>query len=109
MRIDRGAEMAVFKTLQEQLTAHISRKDVPELEKRVHKKELRHIANKWLQDHGKQKIKSYEKVRLWGRSKRKCSMQSKQHRGKSLWRNTEVKACGATMEPQRNTLKNIIQ
>lgn len=86
VRIDRGAEVAVFHALQEQLTAHVKRKDAPELEKRVHNKELRQIANKWLEQHGKSKIRSYETVRSWGRTKRKGTHQSKQHRGQSLWR-----------------------
>ena len=85
-QIDRGAEMAVFQALQEQLVAHKNRTDVPQLEGRLHVKDLQNIANEWLEKEGKRTIKSKETVRSWARPKNKRSNQSKQHRGQGLFR-----------------------
>ena len=83
-RIDRGAEMAIFQTLQEQWVAHKSITGAPVLEKRLHNREMRQIANKWLAANGKRLIKLYETIRSWGKPKNKRSIQSLQHRGKGL-------------------------
>ena len=84
-KIGRGAEMAVYQALQEQLVAHKSRTGSPLLETRLHKREMRQIANKWLASNGKRLIESYETVRSWGKPKNKRSIQSSQHRGKGLF------------------------
>lgn len=85
VKIDRGAELAIYNVLQEQLVAHKSRKGPAMMEKRVTVKEMRHVANEWLKTHGKPQIKSYETARSWGKSRRSRSIQSVQHRGRSLW------------------------
>ena len=90
-RIDRGAEMAVFNALQEQLVAHVKRKDAPQLERRMHTIDMLGIANRWLKSHGKKLIKSKETVRSWARPKNLRSKQSKQHRGRALFRYGKAK------------------
>ncbi len=88
--IDRGAELAVYKALEEQLVAHSKRTGVPVLEtqqeRRLHDTDLLQIANKWLEENGKRKIKSVSTVRSWSAPKNKRSIQSRQHRGRSLFK-----------------------
>lgn len=67
-RIDRGAELAVFNTLQEQMVAHARRKGIPEVQCRLQRKELRYISNKYLEKNEKRLIKSYETVRSWAKT-----------------------------------------
>ena len=89
--IDRGAELAIYAVLAEQLKAHRRRWGdegtgyIEADEKRLHKREMRRIANKYLSEHGLALIKSTETVRSWGRSRSKSSRQAKQHRGRNLW------------------------
>lgn len=90
-RIDRRAEKAIADVLEEQLKAHRRRcgdEGTGYLEsdgKRLHKRDLRRIANKYLAAHGKRLIKSSETVRSWGRCRNKHSRQAKQHRGQNFW------------------------
>lgn len=60
-KIERRAELAVYEALQEQLVAHKTSTGAPFLEKRIQRREMRAIANKWLKDNGKKMIKSYER------------------------------------------------
>jgi hypothetical protein len=89
--IDRGAERAIFEVLEEQLKAHRRRwgdegTGYLESEKRrLHKKDMRRIANRYLASQKKKLVKSCETVRSWGRCTNKRSRQAKQHRGKNLW------------------------
>ena len=55
--IDRGAELAIYAVLAEQLKAHRRRwgdegTGYIEAEKRLHKREMRRIASKYLSEHG---------------------------------------------------------
>jgi hypothetical protein len=90
-RIDRGAEKAIFEVLEEQLKAHHRRwgdegTGYLESEKRrLHKKDMRRIANRYLASQKKKLVKSCETVRSWGRCRNKRSRQAKQHRGTNLW------------------------
>lgn len=90
-RIDRRAEKAIADVLEEQLKAHRRRwgdEGTGYLEsdgKRLHKRDKRRIANKFLAAHGKRLIKSSETVRSWGRCRNKRSRQAKQHRGRNFW------------------------
>ncbi|CAG2213077.1 unnamed protein product [Mytilus edulis] len=90
-RIDRRGELAVYEALQEQLVAHKTRTGAPFMEKRIQRREMRAIANKWLKENGQKIIKSYETVRSWGVAKNKRSMQSKQHRGRGLFSHRKPK------------------
>lgn len=89
--INRGAELAIYSVLAEQLKAHRRRWGdegtgyVEADEKRLHKREMRRIANKYLSAKGLPLIKSTETVRSWGRPTNKSSRQAKQHRGRNLW------------------------
>lgn len=88
--IDRGAEMAVFEVLQEQLKAHRRRwgdegTGYLEHNQRMQAKEMLKVANDYLSKHGKETIKSKETVCSWGRCKNKRYRQAQQHRGRSLW------------------------
>ena len=88
--IDRGAEKAIYEVLQEQLQAHRRRwgeegTGYLEHEKRIHSKEMKKIANKYLKKAGKKPVLSKETVRSWGKCRNKRSRQSKQHRGLNLW------------------------
>ena len=88
VRINRGAEKAVFSAIQEHLVAHDRRKGNPEtgyIEGRITSKQLTKIANIWLRKNGHKEIKSSETVRSWGKSKNKRSIQSLQHRGSNIW------------------------
>ena len=78
--------MAVFKALQDQLVAHKSRTGVPQVEGRLHLKDLKGIANQWLKEHGKRYTKSEETIRSWARPRYKKSIQSAQHRGRGLFK-----------------------
>ena len=89
--IDRGAEMAIYDVLQEQLVAHKSRKGCPLYEQRITKKEMRCIANTYLSKNGKRLIRSYETARSFGKPKNIRSIQAKQHRGKGLWSHKRAK------------------
>ena len=90
-RIDRRAEKAIADVLEEQLKAHRRRwgdEGTGYLEsdgKRLHKRDMRRIANKFLAAHGKRLIKSSETVRSWERCRNKRSRQAKQHRGRNFW------------------------
>lgn len=89
--INGGAERAIYSVLAEQLKAHRRRwgdEGTGYIEadgKRLHKREMRRIANKYLAAKGLPLIKSTETVRSWGRPRNKSSRQAKQHRGQNLW------------------------
>ena len=89
-KIDRGAEKAVYNVLYEQLKAHKRRwgdEGTGYLEEgRIQGRELRRIANKYLQSKGLPLIKSRETVRSWGKPRNKSSRQAMQHRGQGLWK-----------------------
>ena len=89
-KIDRGAERAVYNVLYEQLKAHERRwgdEGTGYLEEgRIQGRELRRIANKYLQSKGLPLIKSRETVRSWGKLRNKSSRQAMQHRGEGLWK-----------------------
>ena len=90
-QIDRGAEIAVYKILEEQakpLHRRWGDEGTVYLEsnqKRLHKKDMRRIANEYLRAHNKKLIQSCETVRSWGRAPNKRSRQAKQHRGRNFW------------------------
>jgi hypothetical protein len=67
------------------MVAHARRRGVVELERRIQRKEMRTIANRWLAENGKRLIKSYETARSWAKPKNKRSIQAKQHRGQGLF------------------------
>ena len=90
-RISTGAELAVYAVLTEQLKAHRRKWGdegtgyIEGHEKRLHKREMQRIANKYLSDHGLPQVKSLETVRSWSRPRNKRNRQAKQHRGRNLW------------------------
>lgn len=53
-----------------QLIAHTDRTGAPIFKRKVNRRQMRNIANKWLKENGKKVIKSYETVRSWGRPKK---------------------------------------
>lgn len=83
-RIHRGAEQAVYEVLEEQLKARRRRWGeegtgyLESHQKRLHKRDMRRIANKYLATHKQRLIKSCETVRSWGKCRNKRSNQSKQ-------------------------------
>lgn len=89
--MDRGAERAIYEVLEEQLKAHRRRWGdegtgyVENHAKRLHKRDMLRIANRYLKARSKKLIKSSETVRSWGRCKNKRSRQAEQHRGQNLW------------------------
>lgn len=89
-KIDRGAEKAVYNVLYEQLKAHERRwgdEGTGYLEEgRIQGRELRQIANNYLQAKGLPLIRSRETVRSWGKPRNKRSRQAMQHRGEGLWK-----------------------
>ena len=78
--------MALYRALEEQLSAHAGRKGCEQLEKRVFIKEMRAISNKWLASQGLRTIRSYETCRSWQKPRNIKSTQAKQHRGKGLFK-----------------------
>ncbi|CAB4034761.1 RNA-directed DNA polymerase from transposon X-element, partial [Paramuricea clavata] len=115
-RIDRRAEKAIFKVLEEQLQAHKRRwgeEGTGYLEsdgKRLHKRDMRRIANKFLDAHGKRLIKSNETARSWGRCRNKRSRQAKQHRGANFWSHMRTqktfRQCHVNVHYNRAHIKN---
>lgn len=89
-KIDRGAEKAVYNVLYEQLKAHERRwgdEGTGYLEEgRIQGRELRQIANNYLQAKGLPLIRSRETVRSWGKPRNKRSRQAMQHRREGLWK-----------------------
>lgn len=89
--IDRGAELAVYGVLAEQLKAHRRRWGdegtgyIERDERRLNNREMRRIANEYLSKNNLRQVKSLETVRSWGGSRNKSSRQAKQHRGQNLW------------------------
>ena len=81
--INGGAERAIYSVLAEQLKAHRRHWGdegtgyIEADEKRLHKREMRRIANKYLAAKGLPLIKSTETVRSWGRPRNKSSRQAK--------------------------------
>ena len=115
-RIDRRAEKAIFKVLEEQLQAHKRRwgeEGTGYLEsdgKRLRKRDMRRIANKFLAAHGKRLIKSNETARSWGRCRNKRSRQAKQHRGRNFWSHMRTqktfRQCHVNVHYNRAHIKN---
>lgn len=83
--IDRGAESKLLSVLEEQMVAHARRRGVAEMERRLQRKQMRWISNKWLAENGKRLIKSYETARSWAKPRNKRTIQAKQHRGSNLF------------------------
>lgn len=83
--LNPGAEIALFAALEEQMVAHSRRSGVPQIERRIQRREMRYIANEWLSAHGHALVKSYETARSWAKPKNKRSIQAKQHRGLGLF------------------------
>lgn len=114
-RIDRGAEIAVFEVLQEQLKAHRRRwgdegTGYLEHDQRMQSREMLKVANDYLAKHGKKPIKSRETVRSWGRCKNKRYRQAQQHRGRNLWAHLRApkkqRECHINMHYNRSHIKN---
>ena len=83
--IDRGAEDALLGVLEEQVLAHARWKGVAELERRLQRREMRFIANKYLAEHGTRLVKSYETPRSWAKARNCRSVHAKQHIGRSMF------------------------
>ena len=87
-RIDRGAEDAVYKAIQENLVAHERCKGTPEcgyIEGCITARCTELPTMSSLIKNGKNPVKSAETVRSWGKAKNAKSIQVLQHRGKGLW------------------------
>jgi len=63
------------------------------------------IANEYLKKNEMRTIKSKETVQAFGKPRNKCSLQAKQHRGKSLWSFTksQKKECNRHINVHYNT------
>ena len=64
---------------------------VLEEEGRIQGRELRQIANNYLQAKGLRLVRSRKTVRSWGKPRNKRSRQAVQHKGEGLWKKDGLK------------------